>query len=253
MGFFLSKLLTTLILPPGILILMLLLGIVLIARHYTSTGIRIVITATVLLWMMSTPFIANTLMSMSEPFPAIPPAQLSTLKGEVIVVLGGGRQFNAKEYGDDTVNRYALERLRYAALIHKETKAPILVTGGNVLTQRKPEGHLMAESLGSFGISAKWIEKESRNTAENALYSYRILKEEGINHIILVTHAWHMPRAMEMFEKLGMHVTPAPTSFGGHDGTGISLWKFMPSAQAFLESSHALHETFGRWWYSIRY
>ena len=46
-----------------------------------------------------------------------------------------------------------------------------------------------------FRVPVKWVEEASNNTRENAYKSFAILKKDKITHIMLVTHAWHMPRA----------------------------------------------------------
>jgi uncharacterized SAM-binding protein YcdF (DUF218 family) len=68
----------------------------------------------------------------------------------------------------------------------------------------------MAEVLNNeFNQVVRWKEQNSRNTAENALYTKEILSQENITHIILVTHAFHMHRAVEQFKQQGLQVMPA--------------------------------------------
>jgi uncharacterized SAM-binding protein YcdF (DUF218 family) len=52
-----------------------------------------------------------------------------------------------------------------------------------------------------LGLSPRWLEGQSNTTQENAKFSARILKDEGIKTIYLVTHFWHMPQAKTVFEK----------------------------------------------------
>ena len=101
--------------------------------------------------------------------------------------------------------------------------------------------------LHSFGITPRWIETLSDTTMSNAQRSAEILRKEGIHRIYLVTHSWHMPRAVLAFEHTGIEVVPAPTAFVSRSGW---LWQdFLPSAQAFLLSYYALHEWAGLVWY----
>jgi uncharacterized SAM-binding protein YcdF (DUF218 family) len=103
-----------------------------------------------------------------------------------------------------------------------------------------------------YGISAKWQETRSTNTAENAIYSAKMLREAGIKRVILITHAWHMKRARDAFVANGMTVIPAPTAFYGRPWT--YTWAgFTPSMAAFRVSGYAIHETLGSQWYALRY
>ena len=111
-------------------------------------------------------------------------------EGQVIVVLGGGTYFNAVEYGGDTVSRYSLERIRYAAHLYQLTGKWILVTGGAPLGNISSEAEQMKSVLeNEFRTPVKWVEGNSNNTRENAYKSYETLKKDGITHIMLVTHA----------------------------------------------------------------
>jgi uncharacterized SAM-binding protein YcdF (DUF218 family) len=74
----------------------------------------------------------------------------------------------------------------------------------------------------------------------------------GIGEILLVTHGFHMPRAVEAFEKAGMRVIPAPT--GMTDPLPKAKFRrFLPSASALQTTYLALHEMLGRLWYHYRY
>ena len=70
-------------------------------------------------------------------------------------------------------------------------------------------------------------------TAENAIFTREILAKENINTIYLVSKSWHLPRAVEIFEKQGFTVIPAPTGFQGYkDGQPLSFYDFLPAAYA---------------------
>jgi len=174
---------------------------------------------------------------------------------QAIVVIGSGLRDNRYEFGaSTTVSHRTLERLRYGALLAKLTDLPLLVAGGRVFDPDKPsEAEIMADILEKeFQIAVRWQENRSRNTAENALYSYRLLQSDHIDRIILVTHAFHMRRALIEFSKAGFNVVAAPTGFFSspeeHD-----LLDYIPSASAFLTSNLVMHEYLGRLWYWLRY
>ena len=115
---------------------------------------------------------------------------------DVIVVLGGGREVNDPAWQGDQPSLMAMQRLRYAARLAKASKLPVLISGGLHFGQPPSEAQLMADSLQQdFGVRADWLEGESRTTWENAELSAKILQAQGINRVVLVTNAWHMPRS----------------------------------------------------------
>jgi uncharacterized SAM-binding protein YcdF (DUF218 family) len=253
MGFYISKLISHLILPPSSLIILLLAGIMLMKRQQLW-GKRLIILTLVLFFLLSLPLTAMTLMSFNEPYPALNAQTIQNANAQAIVILGGGRNYDAEEYGGDTVSEVTLERIRYGVRLHRKTNLPILVTGGAPLEDRVPEGELMADALKQdFQVAATWKETSSRNTAENAIFSYDILAKENIQNIFLVTHAWHMSRAVRIFEEQGFQVTPAPTAFEGFGPSPLVFFDFLPNAKALLKSYYAIHEIIGRAWYAIRY
>jgi uncharacterized SAM-binding protein YcdF (DUF218 family) len=173
---------------------------------------------------------------------------------EAIVVLGSGRYTEAPEYDmTDTVNAQGLERLRYAAFLQRKTGLPILVSGGAPGGEESTEAEHMQTVLGTeFRANVKWVERESRNTMENARFSQNVLAAAKVRHIYLVTHAWHMRRATRAFESVGIRVTPAPTGFFTLGRAAHTYSAYLPSAQGMYFTSVALHERLGYVWYDIK-
>ena len=205
---------------------------------------------------LSTPLMAHLLFDGLQIYPPLAPSRLSAIAAgppTAIVILAAGRRSYAPEFGEfgnETLDALSLERVRYGAYLARKTRLPILVSGGLLPT---PLASLMAETLSSdYGIHAKWLEGRSTNTAENAIFSSEILKRVGVSHIMLVTHAWHMKRALTAFAANGMTVTPAPTAFylTGTDGFWSAI---MPSFATLHMSSYAVHEAIGGLWYKLRY
>jgi uncharacterized SAM-binding protein YcdF (DUF218 family) len=163
------------------------------------------------------------------------------------VILGGGSYF-APEYGGDTVGIATLERLRYGARLARESRLPLLVTGG-APTGGRPEGELMRDTLEQdFGVKVRWVETASRDTTENASLSAPLLKAAGISRIALVSNGWHLPRAIPLFAKQGLEVTPAPMAF-------ISGESSLPTALlpgGLGASREALHEYLGQLYNRIK-
>lgn len=95
-----------------------------------------------------------------------------------------------------------------------------------------------------FRVPVRWMEGQSRDTAENARHSAAMLHEAGVERIALVSQAWHLPRAMAAFEAQGLVVTPAPTEFASAPPPGLHAW--LPRAYHLNQSTRALHEWLGR-------
>lgn len=240
--FFLKKLITALLMPPIGPLLMVVLGLALIARRPRS-GRALAALGIALLVLLSLPWTADRLHRTLE---TSPPATAADLAGaQAIVVLGGGSYHGAPEYGRDTVNSATLERLRYGARLARQSGLPLLVTGGAPFGGR-PEAESMREALEQdFGVQVRWAETASRDTAENAAFSVALLRQAGIARIALVTHAWHMPRAVGLFERQGIAVIAAPTGFTRNSPSSIAE-SLLPSAGALGQSRQALHEWLGR-------
>ena len=241
MLFLLKKILSALILPPTSLILLALLGIYL-SRKHPRTGRTIAALSLTTLLILSLPVTGNALLHSLETALPITEAQLKDIQS--IVILGGGKNNNAPEYGGtDTVSKWTLERLRYGAFLQQHTGKPILVTGGAPYGGR-PEADAMAETLKQeFHAKTIWVENQSNDTAENAAYSAKILKQHGITNIALVSQAWHLPRAKTLFEKQGLKVTLAGTGYTTGEQHTVAQW--LPDASALNKSSMAIKEYLG--------
>lgn len=249
MSWFLTNLISTILLPPLNLLVMALAGL-LLWRRRPRLAYGLLTSAFALLWLLSTPFVAESLLQSLEP----PPLNIRSDNlpvADAIVVIGGGTNFYAPEYGGDTVSHATLQRLRYAARLYRETAKPVLVSGGKPLGNPTSEAQQMRTVLEQeFRIPVQWSEEDSNNTAENARYSYRLLQQHGIRRIYLVTHAWHMPRARKAFESAGFEVVPAPTVYTTRYQTDLLAW--VPSAEALRDSRIYLHEQIGRLWYRLK-
>lgn len=242
------------LLPPLNLLVLIVVGAVL-RRWWPGIGRVVLVAGIAGLYVLSTPLMAHLLLSGLERFPAIDTA--GDLDGaEAIVVLAAGRRHTNPEYRAETVDMLTLERLRYAAHLHRHTGLPLLVSGGGAEADYAALAELMRRSLAQdHGIAVRWLETESDNTAENAANSARILDAHGIETVLLVTHAWHMPRAVLAFRSEPLTVVPAPTAFAASAPIQWpgKLSDYLPSAGALQASSFAVHEWLGLLWYDVRY
>jgi len=173
---------------------------------------------------------------------------------QAIVVLSAGGVKRAPEYGGQNVPDYiALARLRYAAKLQHETGLPILVTGGSAMQgdEYEPEAPGMARALvEDFRTPVKWVETNSKNTAENATSSAAILRRAQIRRIFLVTDSMHMPRSQMAFACTGLEVVAAPTVFKSAEK--MLPLEFVPSAEGLRRSYYATYEWLGLALYWLR-
>jgi uncharacterized SAM-binding protein YcdF (DUF218 family) len=97
--------------------------------------------------------------------------------------------------------------------------------------------------LRNFDISARWVDDQAYDTFENARDSVRLLKADGINRIVLVTHATHMWRSVHEFTAAGIEVVPAPA--GILDRRYSDITSYLPSTEALLRGCVAINELLG--------
>ena len=197
--------------------------------------------------------------AMPADFPAVvvsPPAAstASTTRPGAIVILGGDGSFGrvgGAIFGGAQPGSLSLERLRAGAALQRRVGLPILLTGGASNQGEIPISVLMRQSLqDDFKAEAQWVEPRSANTWQNAEFTAEILAREGITSVYVVTHAWHMRRALIAFRHFGITVWPAPVSLAIYDGAKLEM--FQPSVTAWLDSYLAMHEWVGCAVYAIR-
>lgn len=238
-----------LLMPPTNLLLLIVLGYLLRGR-WPSAGRALGSVGVMLLLLVSTNAGALLMGRPLEDMTA-PLASFKDTGAQAIVVLGASSVERAPEYeGLDVPDQVALVRLQYAAYLQHATGLPLLTSGGLApsSTSEVSVAAAMARTLREdFKTPVKWTEERSRNTAENAEYSVRMLKQAGIRRVLLVTHAMHMPRAREAFERQGIEVVAAPTLF--HSRARWSPWMLVPSASGLSRSYYASHEWVGLAWY----
>ncbi|MFJ3054869.1 YdcF family protein [Herbaspirillum sp. NPDC087042] len=203
--------------------------------------------------MLCIPAVSNLLVQpLENQTTVLTPAARS--QGQAIVVLAAGSEDHAPEYdGMDIPDYVALARLRYAARLQHQTKLPILVSGGNAPADapQRSKAEAMARALREdFATPVRWIEGRSENTEQNASYSAALLREDGVERVLLVTDAMHMPRAVMAFEHAGLHAIAAPTMFFRLDH--LEPQSLLPSAEGLRRAYYASYEWLGLLWYRLR-
>lgn len=249
----LNRTLEFLLLPPGNFLMILLLGL-LLWRKYKKLVCGLLAFAFIQILVFSLPITAQALLQPLESQHP-PQAQLWAEKPwpEAIVVLGSGRNRNVPEYGGESSSLTGIERLRYAALLHRKTGLPILVSGGRPLPDVRSEAELMRDVLeNEFQVPVHWLEENSHTTWQNAEFTDQILREAGIQSAWLVTQAWHMPRSLLVFQGKQVNYQAASVSYGGIIPWSDLYMRWIPQPTALNRSMIALHEYLGLVWYRWR-
>lgn len=198
--------------------------------------------------ILAMPAVAGTLMvALERDLPLVPPPDRPPA---AIVILGGDVARSA--IAPFTLpGRLTLDRLRAGAALHRRTGLPILVTGGTVQPDRPPVAAVMADSLrDDFQTPVAWTETASNDTWENAAFSAAILKQQGIASVYIVSHGWHLRRAMIAFRAAGLIATAVPTSLEPPVDPIAS--DFVPLAGTWQWSYYAIHEWIGCVFYAAR-
>jgi uncharacterized SAM-binding protein YcdF (DUF218 family) len=239
-----------LVLPPGVIIVLAAAGW-LAWRRRPALGKLLCGAALGLLYVLSTGVGSWLLV---HPLESLEPAlQAGPSPAQAIVVLTAGRVRNSPEYGRLPIPDFtALERISYAARLYRSHQLPLLVTGG-LITDNSGEEPLAFGMKRvfeeQFQIPVRWTESAARNTSQNAQFSAAMLRQAGIDHVILVTDAVHMRRARRAFERHGIAVTPGPTFY---QETGrFDLLRLLPSIEGLRRSHAALYEWLGLAWYAL--
>jgi uncharacterized SAM-binding protein YcdF (DUF218 family) len=234
--------------PPTIFIVLSLLG-ALLALVWWRMGIALVLASSLSLYAAATPALASYLLHQVE---AALPQNADLAAAQAIVVLGGDvRSGNGAEI-PDRLGPLSLERVVFAAAAYRRLHLPVLVSGGTVGRAHLSEGALMKAALEEdYAVPVTWNEDQSRTTWENALLTARLLLPEKLVTVVVVSQAWHLPRALWAFERAGLKALPWPAP-----RTALRLGEvgdFLPSLGALHDTFYALHEMIGGVFYRLRY
>ncbi|OBS10129.1 hypothetical protein Thpro_021179 [Acidihalobacter prosperus] len=241
-----------LILPPAGPLLVLGLGLLLLLLRRRRIGGALAGVGFVLAYAGSIPAVVYPLADVWESHN--PPLRTVPDNAQAIVVIGGGSR-PAPAYGDgDTVTLLTLQRVRYAAWLARRSGLPILVSGGrDWFGERYSEAELMSHVLADeFHLKTRWEDTRSRSTWGNARESAKILKPLGITRVLLVTQAWHMPRAMWAFRHAGLDPVAAPVGFANRSWAQRGALGWIPQTRAATTMAEVAHEVVGLMWYRLR-
>ena len=248
MSFFLSKFLPLLVLPIGITLILLGVGIVTRRRTWLTA-------AAAVLWVSSTPLMAAALTGFVEGQATRGRAGAAS-PVDAIVVLSTGRTLAP---GPEAVSEWTdADRFFAGVELFQAGKAAILVfTGGWSPTE--PVGPLEGDVLADYAVRMNIPRYQVlttgrvRNTSEEAAAVSALLKarQTDVPRILLVTSAFHMPRARLLFERAGLAVSEFPVDFAGSGGGPVGVMSFVPTAGALAQTQVAMRELFGRLYYRL--
>ena len=225
-----------LLLPPGLLIPFAVFGLLQFKKR-KRFAVALILTGMALILLLAMPKVARSLISDLQTYPALDLNDVSfDDQTTAIVVLGGGRYPNAPEYQEqDQVSPATLERLRYAAVLKKELDLPMVLSGGRRNADATPEAVMMNKVMvDEYAVEPEYLEVHAANTREQAMQVEFLLSETSITQVVLITHAWHMPRAVEEFKVSGLDVVPAPMGFMA---TGNQRVNYIPSCLLYTSPS----------------
>jgi uncharacterized SAM-binding protein YcdF (DUF218 family) len=220
--FVLSKTLGVALLPINFLVELGILSLVLMATRFAALGRRLAVTTLVLLALAAFSPLGNLLLYPLES--RFPPWDASRGAPDGIIVLGGSIDTDLSAAHQMPVVGHAADRmLAPAELARRYPNARIVFTGGNasLISTDAREADYSVPILENLGIAKQRliVERDSRNTFENAIFTKQLVAPKPGERWLLVTSAFHMPRSIGIFRKAGFDVEAYPVDWrmGGVD------------------------------------
>lgn len=241
---YLHSVLPMFVMPIGITILLVVIGVVLRRRTLCWIGVAV-------LWLASTSLVSNAIMRAAEGWQVRQPLA-ATPVGQAIVVLSEGR---VQPPGDPTVSEWTdADRFFGGVALYKAGKAPLLIFTGGWSPWRpnaKPEGEVLIGYAMDLGIprdrmltTAKVVTTDEEAHAVADVLAARA-GSKAAPRVLLVTSAFHMRRAKLLFARAGMETIPFPVDFKVSVGRTFTLVDLMPEAASLNRTEAALRELYG--------
>lgn len=247
----------TLLMPPLPLLLLALLAWRARGRRPIVSGLFMLL-AMIGLWFSLCSITGQWLERQWAPTVALSPAQVSdwrrSLPGRkpVVLVLGGGIQRLAPEYGESHLAPESMARLHYGLWLGRQLQAPVMASGGTGRAQASgPAESDVAARIANrdYGRTLRWLDNTSVDTRDNARKSLQLLRSEGVTEVFLVTHGGHMRRALRAFNEeatktgFAARIVPAPMGMAVADGPPWLQW--LPSPDGYRRVHQSLREMLG--------
>jgi uncharacterized SAM-binding protein YcdF (DUF218 family) len=216
MFFPLSKILGFFAIPSNLIVAVGLVGLVLLMTRWKRAGRWLALGSLIALAVLGLSPVGNDLLiPLEERFP---PWDASHGAPDGIIVLGGAISPDISAVRNEVILNEAAERLTVVAdLARRYPATRIVFSGGTgaLLAGEPSEAPFALRQLESFGIARERIlvEDRSRNTVENAVFSKRLVEPKPGERWLLVTSAYHMPRAVGVFRRADFPVEPYPVDW----------------------------------------
>lgn len=196
------------------------------------------------LWLMSLPAVSNRLWHSLE---ADAPFTIDEhTRYDVVILLGGAVSAYGSTPEEPAWNDNVERLLEVRSLLADGRAERVLVTGGSLGSGLPTEAEYLSRELQRLGIAQEriMVEAKANNTRENAVFTKSLVEPLGAKKLLLVTSAFHMPRAMGCFEAVGLHPDAFPVDYRLR-----ALERdphLMPRGDYLSQSTRALHEWLGR-------
>ena len=244
---FLNKLLPVFVLPIGVIIVVLLL---LAWKKWRWLAV----VAAVTLYLTSIPAVGGRLLSRLESMhPRLKVEEAPEV--DAVLVLGGTMGSPAPagylSNWSDAVDRYEAG----VALLQAGKAAKLLFTGAPQSTDDRveSEGAAMRRHAIARGVPAEKVQVLGKvgNTADEARELAQFAQANGLKRVLLVTSAWHMPRAMRQFRKAGVEVLAFPVDYRFEPQRALPYMDYLPGTDGLKLTEMALRETYGIAFYAL--
>ena len=244
---YLHKILPLIFSPLFFIITLIILGLILGSKKISLTGVAILV-------IFSMPIISGKLIAYLESdYELIKPSKVEP--ADAVVVLSGMVKTIQTKNGLDYEWGEAADRIFAGIDLFNSNKAPVLIlTGGKVpWSVGVPEGEYLRDVAIDLGVPKKDIllTENVENTDQEAKAIKKLISLDNPK-VILVTSAFHMPRAQLVFKASGISVIPFPVDFiiGLQK---LTFMDFIPSASSFAATSFFVREMIGRTYYNLKY
>lgn len=250
LGFFLKKFVSFFIEPFGIVVALLVFGIYFfLYRKYFYSKVSSLLGVLLLLLFSYAPFASWLIAPLETHYTKFDSTQIPSLKDVAFIhVLGNGHTTDAMQPISSSLSSAGVKRVLEGVILQKNMpQTKLIFTGykGDTNTSNAQMNARLAEALG-VQKSQMIINAKPKDTKEEALFAKSLVGEKNF---VLVTSASHMPRAIRLFESLGMHPIPAPTDFHKEEFVGYIR---VPKPIYFHISTLAIHEYIGILWSRLR-
>ncbi|NYT26355.1 YdcF family protein [Alcaligenaceae bacterium] len=249
----LSSFLTNLVIPLNLGITLFVLGVLMFVLR--RRRVAFLLAGGGMAWILFWSLPASTLWAggrLEQRYPYRPPDDLPA--AQAIVVLGGNTASSRPNWFESYDRAKTVARVDTAARLYRAQRAPLVIVSGAALDGTVSEAQIMANQLRQQGVPAEAIIQENKSftTYENAVYTARLLKEEDLDQVLLVTSALHMPRAMGVFQKQQVHAIPAssPPQIVVPNDPAFSFWQ--PNTHVLSASRSVVKEYVGMLVYWLR-